>query len=50
VFRRFRLAGEVSNVGQFLMGAANADIRPVQRSGRRRDELPLQASVERFPR
>jgi hypothetical protein len=50
VFRRFSLAGEVSNIGQFLTGAANADIRPVQRAGRQRDELPLHAAVVRFPR
>jgi len=48
VFRRFSLAGEVSNIGQFLTGAANADIRPVQRPARRRDELPLHGSVVRF--
>jgi hypothetical protein len=48
VFRRFSLAGEVSNIGQFLTGAANADIRRVQRAARRRDELPLHASVVRF--
>jgi hypothetical protein len=35
---------------QFLTGAANADIRPVQRAALRRDELPLHASVVRFPR
>jgi hypothetical protein len=50
VFRRFSLAGEVSNIGQFLTGAANADIRRVQRAARRRDELPLHASVVRFAR
>jgi hypothetical protein len=50
VFRQFSLAGEVSNIGQFLTGAANADIRPVQRAARRRDELPLHASVVRFAR
>jgi hypothetical protein len=50
VFRRFSLAGEVSNIDQFLTGAANADIRPVQRAARRRDELPLHASVVRFAR
>jgi len=48
VFRQFSLAGEVSNIGQFLTGAANADIRRVQRPARRRDELPLHASVVRF--
>jgi hypothetical protein len=50
VFRQFSLTGEVSNIGQFLTGAANADIRPVQRTARRRDELPLHASVVRFAR
>ena len=50
VFRQFSLTGEVSNIGQFLTGAANADIRPVQRAARRRDELPLHASVVRFAR
>jgi hypothetical protein len=48
VFRQFSLAGEVSNIDQFLTGAANADIRPVQRAARRRNELPLHASVVRF--
>ncbi|MGH2943364.1 MAG: M23 family metallopeptidase [Solirubrobacteraceae bacterium] len=50
VFRRFSLAGEVSNIGQFLTGAANADIRPAGRAAGRRDELPLHASVVRFAR
>jgi hypothetical protein len=50
VFRQFSLAGEVSNIGQFLTGAASADIRPVQRAARRQDELPLHASVVRFAR
>jgi hypothetical protein len=50
VFRQFSLAGEVSNIAQFLTGAANADIRPVQRAALRQDELPLHASVVRFAR
>jgi murein DD-endopeptidase MepM/ murein hydrolase activator NlpD len=50
VFRRFGLAGEVSNIGEFLTGAANADIRAVQRAARRRGELPLHASVVGFAR
>jgi hypothetical protein len=49
VFGRFALTGEVTNVGEFLTGAANANIQPVPRAGSRRDELPLQSSVVRFP-
>jgi hypothetical protein len=50
VFRRFRLTGKVTNVDQFLAGTANADVRRVRRAGRLRGELPLHATVVRFPR
>jgi murein DD-endopeptidase MepM/ murein hydrolase activator NlpD len=49
VFRRLALAGEVTNIDAFLTGAANANIQRVGRTGRRLGELPLQASVVRFP-
>jgi Peptidase family M23 len=48
VFRRFSLAGEVTNIDAFLTGAANANIQPAQHAGRRQDELPLHSSVVRF--
>ncbi len=49
VFGRFTLAGAVTNVGQFLTGAANADIRPQDGRSRRRGQMPLQNTVVRFP-
>jgi hypothetical protein len=49
VFRRFTLAGTVSNVDQFLTGTANADVHPLTPPSPRRDQLPLQATVVRFP-
>jgi murein DD-endopeptidase MepM/ murein hydrolase activator NlpD len=50
VFRRFTLAGTVTNVDEFLTGAANANIRPQNPAAPRRGELPLHATVVRFPR
>jgi len=50
VFRRFTLAGDVTNIPQFLTGTANAHLRAVPQAGRRRSQLPLQGSVVRFPR
>jgi hypothetical protein len=49
VFRRFTLAGTVTNVDEFLTGAANANIRPQNPAAPRRGELPLHATVVRFP-
>jgi Peptidase family M23 len=49
VFRRFAYAGEVQNLGAFLVGAANADIRAGGHTGPRREQLPLWKSVMRFP-
>ena len=48
VFRRFALAGDVTNLGEFLTGAAPAVLRPSPRTGVRRSELPLQSAVVRF--
>jgi hypothetical protein len=50
VFRRFTLAGTVTNVDEFLTGAANAEIRPLNPAAPRRAQLPLHATVVRFPR
>jgi hypothetical protein len=50
VFRRFALAGDVTNLGEFLTGAKPAAIQPPPRSGRRQNEMPLQNSVVRFTR
>jgi hypothetical protein len=50
VLSAFTLVGSVSNVEAFLTGMAPADIRPVSAADRRRrDQLPLQATVVRFP-
>lgn len=49
VFRRFSLAGMVTNVEEFLTGAANAEIVPRTPSSPRRKQLPLHATVVRFP-
>jgi murein DD-endopeptidase MepM/ murein hydrolase activator NlpD len=50
VFRRFALAGDVTNLDEFLSGAAPAVLQASPRNGLRRDELPLQSSVVRFRR
>jgi hypothetical protein len=50
VFARFTLAGTVTNVEEFLSGAANADIRRRNPASPRRGQLPLHATVVRFPR
>jgi Peptidase family M23 len=50
VFRRFTLAGDVTNLGEFLTGAAPAAVQPSPRNGRRRGEMPLMSSVVRFAR
>jgi hypothetical protein len=50
VFRDFRLDGAVTNLDQFLTGAAPADIVRVPRVGARHGELPLQYAVVSFPR
>ncbi len=50
VFSAFALVGSVSNVEAFLTGMAPADIRAVRPGDRRRrGQLPLQATVVRFP-
>jgi hypothetical protein len=49
VFRRFSLAGMVTNVEEFLTGAANAQIVPRSPASPRRKQLPLHATVVRFP-
>jgi hypothetical protein len=50
VFGRFALAGTVSNVEEFLTGTANADVRRLTPPSPRRGQLPLHATVVRFPR
>jgi hypothetical protein len=50
VFRSFTLTGTVTNVEQFLTGAANADVQRLSPPSPRRGQLPLQATVVRFPR
>jgi murein DD-endopeptidase len=50
VLARFTLTGTVSNVDQFLTGTANADVRRLRRPSPRRAQLPLHATVVRFPR
>ena len=50
VLRRFTLIGMVTNVDEFLTGAANADIHRLRPPSPRRSQLPLQATVVRFPR
>jgi murein DD-endopeptidase MepM/ murein hydrolase activator NlpD len=49
VLRRFTLGGTVTNVDQFLTGAANADVRRLGAPSVRRGQLPLHATVVRFP-
>jgi hypothetical protein len=49
VFRRFSLAGVVTNVEEFLTGAANAEVVPSSPASPRRGQLPLHATVVRFP-
>ena len=48
--RQFMLTGVVTNVDEFLTGAANADVRRLRPPSPRRDQLPLHATVVRFPR
>ncbi len=50
VLRYFTLIGMVTNVDEFLTGAANADIHRLRPPSPRRSQLPLQATVVRFPR
>jgi hypothetical protein len=50
VFARFTLTGTVTNVDEFLTGAANAAIQPREPASPRRGQLPLHATVVRFPR
>ena len=50
VLRHFTLIGMVTNVDEFLTGAANADIHRLRPPSPRRSQLPLQATVVRFPR
>jgi hypothetical protein len=49
-FRRFTLIGTVTNIDQFLTGTANAAIRPLDPASPRRGQMPLHATVVRFPR
>jgi Peptidase family M23 len=49
VFRRFSLAGLVTNVEEFLTGSANAEVVPRSPASPRRAQLPLHATVVRFP-
>ena len=49
VFKRFALKGTITNLEQFLTGAAPAAVQP-QPSGSRRRQLPLHATVVRFRR
>lgn len=49
VFRRFSLVGMVTNVEEFLTGAANAQVVPRSPASPRRKQLPLHATVVRFP-
>jgi Peptidase family M23 len=49
VFRRFSFAGVVTNVEEFLTGAANAEVVPKSPASPRRGQLPLHATVVRFP-
>jgi murein DD-endopeptidase MepM/ murein hydrolase activator NlpD len=49
VLNRFTLTGTVTNIDQFLTGAANAEVRPLQPASARRGQLPLHATVVRFP-
>jgi hypothetical protein len=48
VFRRFTLTGTVTNIDEFLTGAANADVHPLRPASPRRGQLPLHATVVRF--
>jgi hypothetical protein len=50
VFRNFTLTGMVTNVDQFLTGTANADVQRLSPPSPRRGQLPLHATVVRFPR
>lgn len=49
VLNRFTLLGSVTNIDQFLTGAANADVHPLQPASPRRGQLPLHGTVVRFP-
>jgi len=50
VLKRFTLTGTVTNVPEFLTGTANADVRRLRPPSPRRGQLPLHATVVRFPR
>jgi hypothetical protein len=50
VFDRFTLAGTVTNVDEFLTGAADAQIRPQNPASTRRGQMPLHGTVVRFRR
>jgi hypothetical protein len=49
ILNRFTLTGTVTNIDQFLTGAANADVHPLQPASSRRQQLPLHGTVMRFP-
>jgi len=49
VVRQFTLTGTVGNVEEFLTGAASADVRRLNPPSPRRGQLPLHATVVRFP-
>ena len=49
VLARFTLIGTVTNVDQFLSGTANADVHRLRPPSPRRGQLPLHATVVRFP-
>ena len=48
-FDRFTLIGAVTNIDEFLSGAANADIQALNPESPRRAQMPLHATVVRFP-
>ena len=49
-FRAFTLMGGVTNIEQFLTGAAPADLRALPAASARQGQMPLQGTVVRFPR
>jgi murein DD-endopeptidase MepM/ murein hydrolase activator NlpD len=46
----FSLLGRVSNVDEFLTGTVSADVHRLSAPSPRRGQLPLRATVVRFPR
>ena len=46
----FSLIGRVTNLDAFLTGTVNADVQPSSAPPRRRGQMPLHATVVRFPR